>query len=102
MSAASKSLLRQTAQCLSGTAELRVNLFGQQPILAEQDFRLPCRHRALLELTGYGTWFDNHRRLREPVAELGETSLAIAEAAGTANQARPAQAGTRNRANASR
>ena len=28
----------------------------------------------------YGPWFDNHRRLRELVAELGELSLDIAEA----------------------
>jgi hypothetical protein len=71
-----------------------VNLFGQLPVLAEQNFRLPCRHIALLKRTDYGPWFDNHKRLRELVAELEEISLAIAEAdpAGTANQARPAQA----------
>ena len=28
----------------------------------------------------YGPWFDNHRRLRELIAELEELSLAIAEA----------------------
>ncbi len=28
----------------------------------------------------YAPWFDNHRRLRELVAELEELSLAIAEA----------------------
>jgi hypothetical protein len=80
MSAVTKSLLRQTAQCLSGTAEFRVNLFGQLPVLAEQNFRLPCRHRAVLKLTDYGPWFDTHKRLRELVAELEEISLAIAEA----------------------
>jgi hypothetical protein len=80
MSAATKCLLRQTAQCLSGAAEFLVNLFGQLPVLAERNFRLPCRHRALLKLTDYGPWFDNHKRLRELVAELEEISLAIAEA----------------------
>jgi hypothetical protein len=32
------------------------------------------------QLAGYGPWFDNHRRLRELIAELEELSLAIAEA----------------------
>jgi len=32
------------------------------------------------QLTGYGPWFGNHRRLRELAAELEELSLAIAEA----------------------
>ena len=32
------------------------------------------------QLADYGPWFDNHRRLRELVAELEELSLAIAEA----------------------
>jgi hypothetical protein len=32
------------------------------------------------QLTDYGPWFSNHRRLRELVAELEELSLAIAEA----------------------
>jgi hypothetical protein len=31
------------------------------------------------QLADYGPWFDNHRRLRELVAELEEISLAIAE-----------------------
>ena len=31
------------------------------------------------QLADYGPWFDNHRRLRELVAELEELSLAIAE-----------------------
>jgi hypothetical protein len=31
------------------------------------------------QLTDYGPWFDNHKRLRELVAELEELSLAIAE-----------------------
>ena len=31
------------------------------------------------QLAGYGPWFDNHKRLRELVAELEELSLAIAE-----------------------
>jgi hypothetical protein len=31
------------------------------------------------QLADYGTWFDNHRRLRELVAELEELGLAIAE-----------------------
>jgi len=34
-----------------------------------------CRDNA-----DYGPWFDNHRRLRELIAELEELSLAIAEA----------------------
>ncbi len=32
------------------------------------------------QLAGYRPWFDNHRRLRELIAELEELSLAIAEA----------------------
>jgi hypothetical protein len=32
------------------------------------------------QLTDYGPWFDNHRRLRELVTELEELSLDIAEA----------------------
>jgi hypothetical protein len=32
------------------------------------------------QLADYGPWFDNHRRLRELVAELETLSLAIAEA----------------------
>ncbi len=32
------------------------------------------------QLADYQPWFDNHRRLRELVAELGELSLTIAEA----------------------
>ncbi len=32
------------------------------------------------QLADYAPWFDNHRRLRELVAELEELSLAIAEA----------------------
>jgi hypothetical protein len=32
------------------------------------------------QLAGYQPWFDNHRRLRELIAELEELSLAIAEA----------------------
>ena len=32
------------------------------------------------QLTDYGPWFDNHRRLRELITELEELSLAIAEA----------------------
>jgi hypothetical protein len=44
------------------------------------------------QLADYGPWFDNHRRLRELVAELEELSLAIAIAeadpAGNANQPR--------------
>jgi hypothetical protein len=32
------------------------------------------------QLADYGPWFDNHRRLRELLAELEELSLAIAEA----------------------
>jgi hypothetical protein len=32
------------------------------------------------QLADYGPWFDNHRRLRELVAELEELSLDIAEA----------------------
>ena len=32
------------------------------------------------QLADYGPWFDNHRRLRELVAELEELSLTIAEA----------------------
>ena len=32
------------------------------------------------QLADYGPWFDNHRRLRELIAELEELSLAIAEA----------------------
>jgi hypothetical protein len=31
------------------------------------------------QLTDYGPWFDNHRRLRELIAQLEELSLAIAE-----------------------
>jgi hypothetical protein len=31
------------------------------------------------QLADYGPWFDNHRRLRELIAELEELSLAIAE-----------------------
>ena len=31
------------------------------------------------QLADYGPWFDNHKRLRELVAELEEISLAIAE-----------------------
>ena len=31
------------------------------------------------QLTDYGPWFDNHKRLRELIAELEELSLAIAE-----------------------
>ena len=31
------------------------------------------------QLADYGPWFDNHKRLRELVAELEELSLAIAE-----------------------
>ena len=31
------------------------------------------------QLADYGPWFDNHRRLRELVAELEELSLGIAE-----------------------
>jgi len=42
------------------------------------------------QLADYQPWFDNHRRLRELIAELEELSLAIAEAdpAGTASQPR--------------
>ena len=32
------------------------------------------------QLADYGSWFDNHRRLREPITELENLSLAIAEA----------------------
>ena len=32
------------------------------------------------QLADYGPWFDNHRRLRELIAELETLSLAIAEA----------------------
>jgi hypothetical protein len=32
------------------------------------------------QLADYGPWFDNHKRLRELIAELEELSLAIAEA----------------------
>jgi len=32
------------------------------------------------QLADYGPWFDNHKRLRELVAELEDLSLAIAEA----------------------
>jgi hypothetical protein len=32
------------------------------------------------QLTDYGPWFDNHRRLRELITELEALSLAIAEA----------------------
>ena len=32
------------------------------------------------QLTDYGPWFDNHRRLRELIAELEALSLTIAEA----------------------
>ena len=32
------------------------------------------------QLADYQPWFDNHRRLRELVAELEELSLAIADA----------------------
>jgi hypothetical protein len=32
------------------------------------------------QLADYGPWFDNHRRLRELIAELEELSLDIAEA----------------------
>ena len=32
------------------------------------------------QLADYGPWFDNHRRLRELIAELEALSLAIAEA----------------------
>jgi hypothetical protein len=32
------------------------------------------------QLADYGPWFDNHRRLRQLIAELEELSLAIAEA----------------------
>ena len=32
------------------------------------------------QLADYGPWFDNHRRLRELLAELEELSLAIADA----------------------
>ena len=32
------------------------------------------------QLADYGPWFDNHRRLRELIAELEELSLAITEA----------------------
>jgi hypothetical protein len=32
------------------------------------------------QLADYRPWFDNHRRLRELVAELAELSLDIAEA----------------------
>jgi hypothetical protein len=32
------------------------------------------------QLTDYGPWFGNHRRLRELITELEELSLAIAEA----------------------
>jgi len=32
------------------------------------------------QLTDYGPWFDNHKRLRELVTELEDLSLAIAEA----------------------
>jgi hypothetical protein len=32
------------------------------------------------QLADYAPWFDNHRRLRELIAELEELSLAIAEA----------------------
>jgi uncharacterized protein YjiS (DUF1127 family) len=32
------------------------------------------------QLADYGPWFDNHKRLRELVAELEELSLAITEA----------------------
>ncbi len=32
------------------------------------------------QLADYGPWIDNHRRLRELVAELEALSLAIAEA----------------------
>ena len=40
------------------------------------------RHRILTgeQLADYQPWFDNHRRLRELIAELEELSLAIAEA----------------------
>jgi hypothetical protein len=31
------------------------------------------------QLADYGPWFDNHRRLRELIAELKELSLDIAE-----------------------
>jgi Family of unknown function (DUF6788) len=31
------------------------------------------------QLTDYGPWFDNHKRLRELIAELEELSLSIAE-----------------------
>jgi hypothetical protein len=42
------------------------------------------------QLADYGPWFDNHKRLRELIAELEELSLAIAEndPAGTASQPR--------------
>ena len=32
------------------------------------------------QLADYGPWFDNHRRLRELIAELEELSLAVTEA----------------------
>jgi len=32
------------------------------------------------QLADYGPWFDNHRRLRELIAELEQLSLGIAEA----------------------
>ena len=46
----------------------------------KKDGKTATRFMTYDQLTDYGPWFDNHRRLRELVAELEELSLAIAEA----------------------
>jgi hypothetical protein len=46
----------------------------------KKDGRTSTRILSDDQLAGYGPWFDNHKRLRELIAELEEISLAIAEA----------------------
>jgi hypothetical protein len=46
----------------------------------EKDGKTATRILADDQLADYGPWFDNHRRLRELIAELEALSLAIADA----------------------
>jgi hypothetical protein len=50
------------------------------PVDPQENGRTSTRILSDDQLADYGPWFDNHKRLRELVAELEELSLAIAEA----------------------
>jgi hypothetical protein len=47
---------------------------------AQENGRTSARILTDEQLADYGPWFDNHKRLRELIAELEALSLAIAEA----------------------